>query len=136
MLVLILKLFLHFNLYEVSLLFITYTYWYKFLTNFICIYSMLLFFPCIIIEMTVSIYCKRLMESKWMNEKDCCDIYFYDTIVHLLVIIKKLKIYNSSLFLILGHWNEGYCSLRIPHIIYEQSRRPQKRRDQFLPSMK
>jgi hypothetical protein len=34
---------------------------------------MLLFFfppPCIIIEMTISISCKRFMENKWLNETD------------------------------------------------------------------
>jgi hypothetical protein len=50
---LILKLFLY--LYKVSLLCITYTYWYKFFTNFLCVYCMLLFFSCIIIEITISI---------------------------------------------------------------------------------
>jgi hypothetical protein len=65
---LILELLLYFNLYKVSLLYITYTYWHKVFTNFICIYCMLLFFSCIIGEMTISISCKRFTKNKWMNE--------------------------------------------------------------------
>ena len=65
MLVSILKFFLYFNMYKVTLLYITYTYWYKFLTDFICIYCMLLFYIVIIIEITISISCRRSKENKW-----------------------------------------------------------------------
>ena len=55
-----------FNLHKVSLLYTTYTYWQKFLTNFICIYCVLLLFN-IIIKMTISISCNRFTENKWMK---------------------------------------------------------------------
>jgi hypothetical protein len=66
---LILKLFLYFGLYKVSLLYITYTYWYKFVKNFMCIYCMMLFFSCIITEMTIPYLVKDLQKiNEWMNE--------------------------------------------------------------------
>ena len=55
-----------FNLHKVSLLYTTYTYWQQFLTNFICMYCMLLLFN-IIIKMTISISCNRFRENKWMK---------------------------------------------------------------------
>jgi hypothetical protein len=57
------EIFLYFNMYEVSLLYITHTD-----TNFTCIFCMLLFFSCTIIDMTVSVSCKSSTENHWMDE--------------------------------------------------------------------